>query len=51
MKDVFIVNIMNKDVQQKHCTEPKTTIQEDIEFTIAYEEGTIQQKSFDKLEK
>ena len=51
VKDVFIVNMMNKDVQQKLCTEPKTTIEENIEFAIAYEEGTIRQKSFDKLEK
>ena len=51
VKDVFIVSMINKDVQQKWRTEPKTTVQESIEFAIAYEEGTIRQKSFDKLEK
>ena len=50
VKDVFIVNMMNKVVQQKVCTEPKATVQENIEFAIAYERGTIRQKSFDKLE-
>ena len=43
--------MMNKNVQQKLCTELKTTIQENIEFAIAYEEGTIRQKSFDQLGK
>ena len=51
VKDVIIVNMMNKDVQQKLCTEPKTTKEENIDFAIAYEEGTIWQKAFDKLEK
>ena len=45
------VNLKNAEVQQKLCTEPKTTVQEKIEFAIAYEEGTIRQKLFDKLEK
>ena len=51
LEDVFIVNMTNKEVQQKLCTELETTVQENTEFVIAYEEGTIRQKSFDKLEK
>ena len=52
LKDVlFIVNMTNKEVQQKLCTEPETTVQRNIEFVIAYEEGTVRQKSFVKLEK
>ena len=30
VKDVFIVNMANQDVQQKLCTEPKTTAEETI---------------------
>ena len=51
VKDVFIVNMANKDVQQKLCTESKTTVQETIQFAISYEEGAIKQQSFEKLDK
>ena len=51
VKDVFIVNMKNKEVQQKLCTEPKTSIDETIQFAIAYEEGTLRQQTFDKLDK
>ena len=51
MKDVFIVSMINEKVQHKLCTELKTTREETIEFSIAYEEGTIRQQSFDKMEK
>ena len=51
VKDVFIVNMINKDVQRKLCTELKSTVAEIIQFAIAYEEGTIRQQSFDQLDK
>ena len=51
VKDVFIVNMTNKEVQQKLCTEPKGTVADNIQFAIAYEEGIIKQQSFDQLEK
>ena len=51
MKDVFIVNMANKEVRQKLSTEPKPTVNETIQFAIAYEEGSIRQQSFDKLER
>ena len=51
VKDVFSVNMANKDVQQKLCTESKTTVQETIQFAISYEEGAIKQQSFEKLDK
>ena len=51
VKDLFIVNMNNKDVQQKLCTEPKNTIAETIQFAISYEEGALRQQSFDKLDK
>ena len=51
MKDVFIVNMNNKEVQQKLCTEPKGTNGETIQFAISYEEGAMRQQSFDKLDK
>ena len=51
VKDVFIVNMNNKEVQQKLCTEPKTSIADTIPFAIAYEEGTLRQQTFDKLDK
>ena len=43
--------MMNKDDQQKLCTDPKSTVAENIRFAIAYEEGTIRQQSFDQLDK
>ena len=51
VKNVFIVNMTNQDVQQKLCTEPKTTAEETIQFAIAYEEGIYRQQSFGKLDK
>ena len=51
VKDVFIVNKNNKEVQQKLCTEPKANVNDNIQFAIAYEEGTIRQQSFETLEK
>ena len=51
VKDVFIVKMAKKHVQQKLCTEPKTTVNETIQFAIAYEEGTTRQTSIDKLER
>ena len=51
MKDVFIVSMNNKDVQQKLCTEPKNTIADTIQFAISYEEGALRQQSFEKLDK
>ena len=51
VKDVFIVNMNNEEVQQKLCTEPKTSIADTIQFAIAYEEGTLRQQTFDKLDK
>ena len=43
--------MMNKEVQQKVCTESEETQAETIQFAKAYEEGTIRQQSFDKMEK
>ena len=51
VKDVFIVNMNNKDVQQKLCTEPKSTIADTIQVAISYEEGALRQQSFEKLDK
>ena len=51
VKDVFIVNLNNKDVQQKLCTKPKSTIADTIQFAISYEEGALRQQSFEKMDK
>ena len=50
-KDDFIVNMNNKEVQQKLCTEPKDTIAKTIQLAISYEEGAMRQQSFDKVDK
>ena len=47
-KNLFIVNMNNKEVQQKMCNEPKSTIEENIQFAFSYEEGIIRQQSFEK---
>ena len=41
----------NEEVQQKMWTESNTTIEENINFAFAYEEGAIRQQSFEKSEK
>ena len=51
VKDVFIGNMINREVQQKLCTEPKATVNDNIQFAIAYEEGTIRQQLFNCKEK
>ena len=44
--DIFILNMKNLAVQEKLCTEPKTNPKDALEFAIAYEEGTLRQKSY-----
>ena len=44
--DIFILNMKNSAVQEKLCTEPKTNPKDALEFAIAYEEGTLRQKSY-----
>ena len=41
----------NKDVQQKLCTGPKSTIADTIQFAISYEAGALRQQSFEKMDK
>ena len=50
VKDVFIVNMINKEVQRKLCSKPKANVNDNIQFAIAYEEGTIRQQSFESME-
>ena len=56
VNDVFIVNKVNKDVQQNLSTDLKATIQKTIQFAIVHQKGATRQQSFsehpiDKLEK
>ena len=44
--DVFILNMRTLRVQEKLCTEPKATPKEALEFAIAFEEGSLRQKSY-----
>ena len=44
--DIFILNLKNQTVQEKVCTEHKAFPQEALAFAIAFEEGTIRQKSY-----
>ena len=46
--DVFILNMKNQTVQEKLCTEPKTTPQEALAFAVALEEGTIRRKLYEE---
>ena len=53
VKDLFIVNMVNmsnKDVPQKLCTEPKATIADTIQFTISFEEGALRKQLCAKLD-
>ena len=44
--DIFILNMKNLTVQERLCTEPKKTPEEALDFAIAFEEGTLRQKSY-----
>ena len=46
--DIFILNMRNPAVQEKLCTEPKNTPKEALDFAIAFEEGSLRQKSYGK---
>ena len=43
--DIFILYTETLTVQERLCTEPKATPKEALEFAIAFEEGSIRQKS------
>ena len=38
--DFFVLNMSNKVVQKKLCTEPKKTPAEALQFAIAFEDGS-----------
>ena len=44
--DIFVLNMANKQVQEKLCTEPKETPAEALQFAIAFEDGLKRQKSY-----
>ena len=46
--DIFILNIVNKQVREKLCTEQKSTPGEALQFAIAFEHALEQQKSIGK---
>ena len=44
--DIFVLNMANKQVQEKLCTELKETPAEALQFAIAFEDGLKLQKSY-----
>ena len=44
--DISILNMKNLAVQEKLCTEPEASPKDALDFAIAYEEGTLRQKSY-----
>ena len=44
--DIFVLNMVDEQVQQKLCTEPKETPAEALQFAIAFEDGLKRQKSY-----
>ena len=44
--DIFVLNMSNKLVQEKLCTEPKDTPAEALQFAIAFEDGLKRQKTY-----
>ena len=50
--NIFIHNMINLAVQEMHCTEPKSTSKEVLQFVIAFGDEPIRQSShgFTKLE-
>ena len=48
--DIFILNMRNKHVQEKLCTEPKDDPQDGLQYAVAYEEGILRQKAYGTTE-
>ena len=44
--DIFVLNMKNKQVQEKSCTEPKEYPADALQFAIAFEDGLKRQKSY-----
>ena len=44
--DVFVLNMANKQVHEKLCTEPKETPAEALQFAIAFEDGLKRQRTY-----
>ena len=44
--DIFVLNMANKQVQEKLCTEPKDNLNEVLQFAIAFEDGLRRQKTY-----
>ena len=44
--DIFILNMSNKQVQEKLCTEPKDNPLDALQFAIAFEDGLKRQKTY-----
>ena len=43
--DIFVLNMSNKQVQERLCTEPKEDSAAALQFAIAFEEGLRRQKT------
>ena len=43
--DIFILNMSNKQVEEKLCTEPKDNTLDALQFAIAYEDGVKRQRT------
>ena len=43
--DIFIVNLSNKQVQEKLCNEPKENPLDALQFAVAYEDGLKRQRT------
>ena len=44
--DIFVLNMNNKQIQEKLCTESKENPAEALQFAIAFEDGLKRQKSY-----
>ena len=44
--NIFVLNMANKQVQEKLCTEPKDNPNEALQFEIAFEDGLRRQKTY-----
>ena len=49
--DIFVLNMINKQVQEKLCTESKENPAEALLFAIAFEDGLKRQKSYGYINK
>ena len=47
--DIFVLNMTNRQVQEKLCTEPKENLAEALQFALAFKDGLKRQRTYGNI--